>query len=53
VKSGHVSVSVGFAVHHPGRAVDDLLAEADEHMYNAKRATGKMRVMSSEAKVSV
>ena len=39
-----VSVSVGQAVHAPGRSVDELLAEADERMYKAKRAGGKMRL---------
>ncbi len=38
-----VSVSVGEAVHTPGRSVDELLAEADERMYRVKRASGKVR----------
>ncbi len=39
-----ISVSVGSSVHRPGCAIDELLSEADERMYDAKRSSGKMRV---------
>ncbi len=40
-----ISVSVGSSVHRPGCAIDELLSEADERMYDAKRSSGKMRVV--------
>ena len=43
-----VSVSTGAAIYQPGSSMDRLLAEADERMYVAKRASGKMRDGAAE-----
>lgn len=46
----HCSVTIGVALHKPGRAIDDTITHADNNLYYGKRH-GKNRVVSQDKDV--